>query len=119
MPLPNMVIGLSGWTVPVVLKTETVTTTDFVETSVVSETTIQAVIQPETPESLRSDNIDWSLKYVRIHSETALAVGQFVEFEAQDYKVISVTDYSAYGYYTAFGEQTRKATLEPPVVVTP
>lgn len=44
--LPNVSSALLGWTQPVLVKTVTTTTVDFVETEVVTGETVQAVVQP-------------------------------------------------------------------------
>lgn len=109
--MPDVSDALLDWVSPYELKTVTRSTVDFVESTSVARSTINAMIQPADPTRLTAAQIDWSLKYISIHSIDAVVVGQFVEYGGEDYKIISATDWSAYGYTRAIGEQTRRAVL--------
>lgn len=111
MPLPNVSAALGPWSDTYAVKTVTRTTVDFVEQQSVATRTITAVIQPADPNRLRAESIDWSLRYIRIHSRDPVAVGEYVTFEDVDYKLISVTDWQRYGYVAAVGEETRRPLL--------
>jgi hypothetical protein len=106
---PQVNAALLDWTEPLTLKTVTRTSVNFIETETTTTTTIQAVVQPASPQAIRAEQLDWSLRHLTLHSESAMAVGQFVSFEGGDYKIVSVRDYSAYGYFEATAEQTRRA----------
>jgi hypothetical protein len=107
--LPNVSSALLGWTQPVLVKTVTTTTVDFVETEVVTGKTVQAVVQPTKKTTLNADTLDWSQPHITLHSQTLLSLGQLVERNGADYKVVEVTDY---GYCEAVCEATRRPVVE-------
>jgi len=110
--LPNVSSALLGWTQPVLVKTVTKTTVDFVETEVVTGETVQAVVQPTKKTTLNADTLDWSQPHITLHSETLLALGQLVERNGADYKVVEVQDWTDYGYCEAVCEATRRPVVE-------
>lgn len=108
MPRPDVSSALRDWEIPVMLKTLTQETVDFVPTDVVTSSTILAVVQPVRAEDLRVETVDWSKAYIKLHTTSAIAVGQIVEYGGADYDVISVENWSAYGYYMAIAAATRQ-----------
>lgn len=113
--LPDMSDVLIEWEIPVSLKTVTRQTVDFVDADVISVETILAVVQPAQKERLNTDAIDWSLRYMQIHSRRQLSAGQFVEVDGQDYKIIEDGNYQLYGFSDVVAEQTKR----PLLVATP
>lgn len=114
--LPDMSDVLTEWLQPVKLKTVTTTSVDFVETEVVTVADIMAVVQPADPEKLQVDQIDYSLEYIQIHSVTAMAIGQYVEWDGRDFKLVPFRKgYGQYGYVEVVGEETNL----PLLVATP
>lgn len=114
--LPNMSEVLTEWSQPVVLKTKTITTVDFVETVIVTATDIMAVVQPADPEKLQVLQIDFSLEYIQIHSVSPMAIGQYVQWDGRDFKLVPFRKgYGQYGYTEAVGEETKL----PLLTVTP
>jgi hypothetical protein len=109
--LPDMSNVLDEWLQPIVLKTVSVTSVDFVETESVIKSNIQAVVQPAEKDKLNTESIDWSLEYQTIHSKTQIVEGQFFEYGGKDYKIISVMPYGDYGYYECVGEETKRTLL--------
>ena len=107
--LPNVSAMLTAWGQDLTIKAVTESTTDFVVTRTVTTSVIKAVIQPTRPEDMRSEQVDWSLKHFTLHTPDAIVVGQFVVIAEHDYLVISVTDWSDYGYCEAVVEETRRA----------
>lgn len=105
--LPDMSSALSGWTQSVTLKTVTTTTIDFEPSTAIASTPIMAVVQPADKKRLNQDAIDWSLLYILVHSVTQLNVGQYIEYNGINFKLISLGAYGEYGYYEATGEQVR------------
>lgn len=99
------------WLSPYTLKTVTTTTVDFVETEVITGDTVQAMIQVADKTKLNSEAIDWALTYLMVHSPDGLSVGEFIEYEGADYKLIEVNPYGNYGYYEAVAEQTKRPLL--------
>jgi len=113
--LPDMSDTLEEWELPYTLKTATETTADFVRAPVVTGRTIEAVVQVANKNKLNTGAIDWSLRYLQVHSSSEIANGEFLEFQGEDYKIIDNGDYQLYGFTEAVAEQTK----QPLLVVTP
>lgn len=114
--LPDMSDVLTEWSQPVKLKTVTETTVDFVPTRTVVAATILAVVQPADAEKLQVDQIDYSLEYIQIHSVTPMAIGQYIEWNGRDFKLVPFRKgYGQYGYSECVGEETKL----PLLVATP
>lgn len=109
--LPDMSDTLDEWAVPVKVKTVTRITSNFAPVDTVTQRTINAVVQVAQKNSLKSDQIDWSLRYLTVHTISMLENGEFVEYNGEDYKVIDNGDWSAYGFTEALVEQTKKPLL--------
>lgn len=114
--LPDMSDVLTEWSQAIKLKTVTITTIDFVETKTVVVADILAVVQPADPEKLQVDQIDFSLEYIQIHSVTPMAIGQYVEWDGRDFKLVPFRKgYGQYGFIEVVGEETKL----PLLVATP
>lgn len=112
--LPDMSDVLTEWSQPVVLKTRTETTIDFVSTVIIAAQGIMAVVQPADPEKLQVEQIDYSLEYIQIHSVSPMAIGQYVEWMGRDYKLVPFRKgYGQYGYTEVVGEETKLPLLVP------
>lgn len=107
--LPDMSGALEAWKQPVKIKTATTTTVDFVKSVSISETTINAVVQPADKEKLNPDTVDWSLEYIMVHSVENIEIGQFIEWQSKDYKIIQLANTSQYGFDEAIGEEVKGA----------
>ena len=110
--LPDMSDTLSEWSLPYPLKTVTKLTVDFVEADTVSVGTVSAVIQVADKTKLNIDQIDWSLRYLLVHTADEIIIGQYIEFEGGDYKVVDDGNYQLYGFTEAVAEQTKRTLLE-------
>ena len=106
---------LVEWSLPYTLKTVTRTTVDFEEVITVVESTINAVVQPADKEKLNTDQIDWELDYLLVHSISELINGQYIVYNGNDYKIISDGNYALYGFSEVVAEQTNR----PAIVSTP
>lgn len=114
--LPDMSDVLTEWSQPVKLKTVTETTVDFVPARTVVAANILAVVQPADPEKLQVDQIDYSLEYIQVHSVTPMAIGQYIEWNGRDFKLVPFRKgYGQYGYVEVVGEETKL----PLLVATP
>lgn len=112
--LPDMSEVLTEWSQPVVLKTKIITSIDFVETEIVAAQAIMAVVQPADPEKLKVEQIDFSLEYIQIHSVSPMAIGQYVQWDGRDFKLVPFRKgYGQYGYTEAVGEETKLPLLVP------
>lgn len=114
--LPDMSDVLTEWSQPVKLKTVTTTSVDFVETQAVLVFDIMAVVQPADPEKLQVDQIDFSLEYIQVHSVSPMAIGQYIEWDGRDFKLVPFRKgYGQYGFVEVVGEETKL----PLLVATP
>lgn len=111
----DMTDALIGWEQPVKLKTRTEVTVDFMPVAVVTVHDIIAVVQNANKENLTLDSLDWSKEYLLIHARTEIEVGQFIEKNGRDYKVVSPGDFMDYGFCSAIAEETKL----PLLVATP
>jgi len=109
--LPDVASALSSWTKPFLVKRVSKGTVDFIESDIVTTRTVNAVVQPAQKEKLSAMQIDWSLKYIQVHTDLALSVGEFIEVNGEDYKIIDGGDYQSFGYTEAIAEQTKKALI--------
>ena len=110
--LPNVSDALAGWIIPLLVKTVTTTRVDFVDTEIVTGDTINAVVQPTQKTKLNADTLDWSQRHITLHSTAPLEMGQLVEYQGADYKVVEVQDWLMYGYMEAVCEATNRALVE-------
>lgn len=112
--LPNMSDVLTEWSQPVILKIKTETTLDFVPLVTISAANIMAVVQPADPEKLNVGQIDFSLEYIQIHSVSPMEIGQFIQWDGRDFKLVPFRKgYGQYGYTEAVGEETKLPLLVP------
>lgn len=108
--IPNMSSVLIAWEIPVTLKrvTQSIVNHRPVETEVDVE--IMAVVQPADMEKLNVDTIDYSLKYLQIHTRDIYTVvlNDNLIYDGLKYKAVpGVKDYSLYGYYETIFEQVK------------
>ena len=109
--LPDVSEAFDDWLSDYTIKTVTKITVDFVEADTVAGRTIQAMVQVAEKEKLNPDQIDWSKKYVLVHSPDPINVGEYIESGGEDYKIIDPGDWQAYGYTEAIAEQTKQTLL--------
>ena len=107
--IPNMSFVLGVFETNVTLNTYAKTSVNFVETIVlVSSESIKAVVQPAQAEQLKAIGIvDFSLRYIQVHSVTELLVGQYVIYDGITYKIITPSDYQLYGYSEVVAEEVK------------
>lgn len=109
--LPNVSNVLNSWQVPVKLKVITITTTDFEPTKTIVVSNIKAVVQIATRENLNNDTIDWSKETLFIHSKENIEIGNVIEFNNKDYRVIDRDNYNQYGYRAVIASETKETLL--------
>lgn len=109
--LPDMSEVLAEWAVPITVKTITRQTIDFEENDDVSLRTINAVVQVAQKDKLSADQIDWSLRYLTLHTVSQLQNGEFIEYGGEDYKIIDNGNWQAYGYTEALAEQSKRPLI--------
>lgn len=71
------------------------------------ESTFKCVIQPAQKEKLNQDKINWSLRYIRVHSIDELDIDDVIEYKNVIYKVFEKGDYIDYGYYETIMEEQK------------
>lgn len=105
MPLPSVRHVLSGWEQPVILEKRIQNVEDGLLVTTIEETRFKAVVQPLSDEKLQFKDIgERSWSWYWLHVRTGL-----VNLETQDkivynnkrFVILSVKDYSAYGYTEA------------------
>lgn len=99
--IDNMDMGgvLSGFEVPVNLDTYTLTSVNFVQTMTrTARVPIMAVVQPSNRDKLAPLGVDMTLRHIDVHAVAPISVGQYINFNGQDYKVITPGDFQLYGF---------------------
>lgn len=104
--LPDVSNVLTDWERTVTIKNVARTTTDFVESDVVTERSQLVVVQVAEKGRLNSKTINWSLQYLMVHSKEEILLGEFIEFNEADYKVIMIGVWNGYGYIEVVAEAT-------------
>jgi hypothetical protein len=69
--------------------------------------TVVATVQPAQKNRINPDIINWSLKYVMVHSVEEILLGEFFKHENIIYKIVEDGDFQRYGYTDALGEQVK------------
>lgn len=88
-------------------KTTVINSADFKRETVTSNESVRAVIQPERAENLRIENIDYALRYIRVHSRFDIDIQDFINYEGRDYRMITKTDWGSRGYVELIGEEVK------------
>jgi len=96
--IPIMTRTLKRFETDVSLDTYTKQSVNFVQTLVKSSQPIKAVVQPAQRDKLEALQIDLTLRYIEVHAEEDISVGQYINFRGRDYKVITPGDYQLYGF---------------------
>lgn len=73
--------------------------------SIASQESIRAVIQVANPENLNVSEIDFSLRYVRIHTRVNLSINQYISYAGTTYRIVTEQNWSDYGYFECIGEE--------------
>ena len=107
MPLPDMSPTLKRFEQAILLSTVTQTIVNFlpVETEVVTD--IFAVVQPAQKEKLNPSIIDWSLRYMLVHSSSTIKIGDFMTHDSIKYKAVDYGPYSDYGFNSVVFEEIK------------
>ena len=104
--LPDMSDVLLDWEQDVTVSAVTTATVDFIKQApVVVPRTQKMVVQVAQAETLNTDTVDWSLRYLQVHSREALTKGEYILYNANYYKVITCNNYLDYGYFESTAEE--------------
>lgn len=98
---------------PVLLKTQVVTTTDFVAESRIDALEIIAAVQPAQMKNLNKDLIDWTRSYKSVWSATPMEINQFIEYKSADYRIVQLLNHGDNGYYEVVAEETKLPLMVP------
>jgi hypothetical protein len=109
--LPDMADAFDEWLSDYTVLTVTRATANFARADAVVGRTVQAMVQPARKQRLNPAQVDWSKRYKLVHSPEQLVVGEYIEIDGEDYKIIDDGDYQAYGYTEAIAEQTKQTKL--------
>ena len=109
--LPNMSLVLDSWEQTVTIKNVARSTTDFVDVNVVTPRSQMVVIQVAKKSALNSTTINWDLQYLLVHSQSDILMGEYIEFNGADFKVILRGDWNQYGYREVIAEETKLALI--------
>jgi hypothetical protein len=97
--IPIMTRTLKRYETDVSLDTYELQSVNFVQTQVMaSSLPIKAVVQPAQREKLEALGVDLTLRYIEVHAEVDIVVGQYIKFKGRDYKVLTPGDYQLYGF---------------------
>ena len=110
--VPDVSQVLDGWEQLVTIKNVVRTTEDFVETDTVTIRTQLAVVQVAKKSALNSQTINWALDYLLVHSKENILMGEYIEFQGTDYKVILRGNWNLYGYLEVIAESTGLTLIE-------
>lgn len=105
--IPNMTHVVKMFEQSIQLKTATQTIVDFEPVETFVTTDIQATVQTADKEKLKVDNVDWSKRYLMVHTPATFGINDFVVYEGGDYKIIDVNNSDVYGYYEAIAEEVK------------
>jgi hypothetical protein len=105
--LPDMSDVLEEFSQSITLKRTTQTVVNFrpVETTV--DSIIQAVVQPANKEKINPAIIDWSLKYVLVHTAEIILNNDVILYNGLNYKAVEDGDYQDYGFTEALFEEIK------------
>ncbi len=107
--LPNMSDVLDGFAQPLTLIEVTQEVVDYKPVNVENINEIQAVVQPADPDKIKSDKVDYSKKYIQVHTVETLKNIYICVYQGLRYKAFSIKPYSDYGYFEAIFEETKNA----------
>lgn len=99
---------LDEWSRPVLIKTVTVTTVDFVKTEQVAGRTQNCVVQVQQPDELVKRGLDVTVRHIRVHSHQQIDQGELVEFNGRDYRVLHPSQWDGYGYTDVDAADTKQ-----------
>ena len=105
--LPNMSNVLTAFEKPVILKRATQKIVDHRPVVEVVKSKIQAVVQVANKEKLQIASVNWSLRYLMVHTKTPFDINDLIEYKKKDYKIIDLGDYDDYGFHESVAEEVK------------
>lgn len=80
---------------------------NFDPTFIFSDAAIKGVIQVAKPRDLQGITVDWSLRYIIVHTKSFINAGDVLIDRSVNYKVIETSNWSDAGYYRVIAEQIK------------
>jgi len=115
--LPNLLATVKRLSQPTQLIKVVTTIVDHKPSEAETPINVRAAIQPAQKNKLNKDKIDWSLKYIMVHSYDQMVLGVSVsgEISISDYivhhgiryKAFENADYNDYGFYETIMEEQK------------
>lgn len=99
--------ALAGFLQPITLRKIVSTTVDFVKTETITDTIIDAVVQPAQLETLNKDKIDYGLDYQRVDTKAEITTEDQIVYKNRKYKWFQRGRYDDYGFYSAVFEEIK------------
>lgn len=106
--LPDVSHVLRDWEIPVTVKHIEKITADFVPADVVTTRTQLMVVQSARRSLQNAETLDWSLRHLLLHSRFDIELGELIEYNGADYRVVERGEWSPYGYLEAVAEETKR-----------
>lgn len=100
--------SFQDWTQSVDVFSVTETTIDFEPVYNTTQRTITGVVQPTNPSTLNIDTLDYTLKYITIHTTDALSANEFVVYKGDNYRVLNKGGWSDYTFNKVLCEEYKK-----------
>lgn len=111
MSLPNMSRTVKRFSIPAKLYKLTTTIVNHKPYKTAIEIPIKVVVQPAQKEKINQGKINWSLKYVQVHSLDEIRLNDILDYKNCKYQAIENSDYSEYGYYESIMEEHKTSDV--------
>lgn len=105
--LPQLGFVVEMYAVPVTVRSVVQDVVDHKPVETFTDIEVTATAQPASHESLTIGDIDFSLQYLQVHSQSELEIGYRVIFQGKSFKIVNLGDYNLYGYYTSVAEEMK------------
>lgn len=105
--LPDVSGAIDAWAQTIELQTITQTIVNYRPVNTPVKTYPLAVVQPAQKEKLNPAIVDYSLRYVTIHSKVQIKIGDFIVFDSIKYKIVDGGNFLDYGYSEVIGEEVK------------
>lgn len=112
MRLPNMSRAVSRWSKKIEVLRAVISTVNFEPQETIFAREIIATVQPAQKQRINPDIINWSLRYILVHSKDEMFIGEFVKHDGVVFKVIDNGDYNRYGYTESVCEEVKNCDVK-------
>lgn len=100
--------ALDDWLRPRTVKTISTTTVNFEPVEMVSPRTQMCMVQPAQAEELVKRDLDVKLRHIMVHSKEDINMGELVELDGLDFRVIGPAEWKGYGYVVVMAAETKE-----------